>query len=120
MHLYAPCMLKCCMYHVLFQGCIPLPHTLREFVCLPPPRTERLHCTMVRHGDDNSGGHYTLYLEYLGGLIPLLKGKRASKLRPEFIIFDPKIKLATSKNGEETYYVTCNLVTPDPPVVHML
>jgi len=33
-----------------------------------------------------------LYLEYLGGLIPLLKGKRASKLHPDFIIFDPQAK----------------------------
>ena len=41
-----------------------------------------------------------MYLEYLGGLIPLLKGKRASKLRPEFIIFDPKIKSANSKSGK--------------------
>ncbi|KAH3726231.1 hypothetical protein DPMN_052089 [Dreissena polymorpha] len=47
---------------------------------------------MIHHGEEPSGGHYTLYLEYLGGLIPLLKGKRASKLRPDFIIFDPKIK----------------------------
>ena len=51
-----------------------------------------MFCTMVRHGDETSGGHYTLYLEYLGGLIPLLKGKRASKLRPDFVIYDPKIK----------------------------
>jgi hypothetical protein len=48
---------------------------------------------MIRHGDtEGTGEHYTLYLEYLGGLIPLLKGKRASKLRPEFVIYDPKIK----------------------------
>ena len=46
-------------------------------------------------GEDNSSDtHYTLYLEYLGGLIPLLKGKRASKIRPEFVIFDPKLKCA--------------------------
>lgn len=33
---------------------------------------------------------YTLYLEYLGGLVPLLKGRRTSKIRPEFVIFDPQ------------------------------
>jgi hypothetical protein len=33
---------------------------------------------------------YTLYLEYLGGLVPLLKGRRISKIRPEFVIFDPQ------------------------------
>lgn len=55
----------------------------------------RLHCTMIRHDEDsnlNSGGTcYTLYLEYLGGLVPLLKGKRTSKIRPEFVIFDPQV-----------------------------
>ncbi|GFN90048.1 tubby-related protein 4 [Plakobranchus ocellatus] len=54
---------------------------------------------MIRHGEETSGGHYTLYLEYLGGLVPLLKGKRASKLRPDFVIFDPKIK--SSSSGKE-------------------
>lgn len=71
---------------------IPDPFKLREFVSIPPPGNERLYCTMLRHGEETSGGHYTLYLEYLGGLVPLLKGKRTSKLRPDFVIFDPKIK----------------------------
>ena len=44
---------------------------------------------------------YTLYLEYLGGLIPLLRGKRASKLRPEFIIYDPKLRNNQNKNGKK-------------------
>lgn len=34
---------------------------------------------------------YTLYLEHLGGFLPLLKGKRVSKIRPEFIIYDPQL-----------------------------
>jgi hypothetical protein len=55
---------------------------------------------MIHHGEETSGGHYTLYLEYLGGLIPLLKGKRASKLRPDFIIFDPRIKATKSLRKE--------------------
>lgn len=37
------------------------------------------------------GPCYTLYLEYLGGLVPILKGRRISKLRPEFVIMDPKM-----------------------------
>lgn len=48
---------------------------------------------MIRHDEDSnvsSGTCYTLYLEYLGGLVPLLKGKRISKIRPEFVIFDPQ------------------------------
>lgn len=82
---------------------IPDPFKLRAFVSTPPPGSERLFCTMIHHGEETSGGHYTLYLEYLGGLIPLLKGKRASKLRPDFIIFDPRIKATRSvrKEGDE-------------------
>lgn len=50
---------------------------------------------MIRHDEDtniSSGTCYTLYLEYLGGLVPLLKGKRTSKIRPEFVIFDPQVE----------------------------
>ena len=81
------------------QGYIPHSGKLREFVCTPPPGKDRLHCTIIRHGDETSGGFYVLYLEHLGGLIPLLKGKRASKLHPDFIIYDPQAK-STSKPGE--------------------
>ncbi|XP_059166313.1 tubby-related protein 4-like [Physella acuta] len=80
------------LFSPTIKSYIPDPLRLREFVCSPPPGGERLFCTMIRHGEETSGGHYTLYLEYLGGLVPLLKGKRASKLRPDFIIYDPKIK----------------------------
>lgn len=47
---------------------------------------------MKRTEDDPEVGGpcYTLYLEYLGGLVPILKGRRISKLRPEFVIMDPK------------------------------
>eukprot|EP00058_Branchiostoma_floridae_P004796 XP_002590284.1 hypothetical protein BRAFLDRAFT_216270 [Branchiostoma floridae] len=69
------------------KGCIPDPSKLREFVSQTSVGAERLHCTMVRTDDDG----YTLYLEYLGGLVPLLKGKKVSKLRPEFVIFDPEV-----------------------------
>lgn len=44
---------------------------------------------MLRHAGEPAPC-YTLYLEYLGGLVPLLKGRRTSKLRPEFVIFDPQ------------------------------
>jgi hypothetical protein len=51
-----------------------------------------MHCTLIRHDDDLVGGSttYVLYLEYLGGLVPILKGKRASRLKPEFVIYDPQ------------------------------
>ena len=69
------------------QCCVPDSSALRDFVSQPPKGNVRLHCTMIRHDED--GSCYTLYLEYLGGLVPLLKGKRTSKIRPEFVIFDP-------------------------------
>lgn len=70
---------------------LPDIKNLREFVAKPPSGNVRLHCTMIRHDDDLVGGSatYVLYLEYLGGLVPILKGKRASKLKPEFVIYDP-------------------------------
>ena len=45
--------------------------------------------TLARHGDEASGANYTIYLEHLGGFLPILKGKKTSKLKPEFVIFDP-------------------------------
>ncbi|XP_022081827.1 tubby-related protein 4-like [Acanthaster planci] len=86
------------------KGCIPDPTKLREFGSRPPPGNERLHCTMIRTGDDTnpSSSCYTLFLEYLGGLVPLLKGRRVSKLRPEFVIYDPKVSLDQKQvPGEE-------------------
>ena len=44
---------------------------------------------LVRHGDEVTGSNYTIYLEHLGGFLPILKGKKTSKLKPEFVIFDP-------------------------------
>ncbi|KAL0114159.1 hypothetical protein PUN28_011461 [Cardiocondyla obscurior] len=68
---------------------VPEPRELRRFVSRPPPGGSRLHCTMLRHAVEPVPC-YTLYLEYLGGLVPLLKGRRTSKIRPEFVIFDPQ------------------------------
>ncbi|XP_061600015.1 tubby-related protein 4-like isoform X2 [Cololabis saira] len=71
---------------------IPDPNNIRDFVSYPTAGNERLHCTMKRAEDSPEAGGpcYTLYLEYLGGLVPILKGRRISKLRPEFVIMDPK------------------------------
>nr|XP_033792647.1 tubby-related protein 4 isoform X2 [Geotrypetes seraphini] len=71
---------------------IPDPNNMRDFVSYPTAGNEGLHCTMKRTEDDPEVGGpcYTLYLEYLGGLVPILKGRRISKLRPEFVIMDPK------------------------------
>ena len=68
-------------------------------MCTTPPLKNRLHCTIIHQGADESSSSsssssscYMLYLEHLGGLIPLLKGKRASKLHPDFVIFDPQLE----------------------------
>lgn len=81
------------LYYTLhFQPPIPDPNNMRDFVSYPTAGNERLHCTMKRTEDNPEVGGpcYTLYLEYLGGLVPILKGRRISKLRPEFVIMDPK------------------------------
>lgn len=73
---------------------------MRDFVSYPTTGNERLHCTMKRTEDNPEVGGpcYTLYLEYLGGLVPILKGRRISKLRPEFVIMDPKTDGKTGQN----------------------
>ncbi|XP_045860497.1 tubby-related protein 4 isoform X2 [Meles meles] len=80
---------------------IPDPNNMRDFVSYPSAGNERLHCTMKRTEDDPEVGGpcYTLYLEYLGGLVPILKGRRVSKLRPEFVIMDPR----TDGKSDEIY-----------------
>ena len=89
-----------------------LPHSdrLLSFVTCPPSRTCRLHCTMIRHDEEQGTGYYTLYLEYLGGLIPLLKGRRVSKLKPEFIVFDPKLETFDNKLSLPPLSVAQNVV----------
>ena len=96
------------------QSRVPEPHSIRDFAIQPHPENVRLHCTMIRHeevsaagssasasaaaaADANFGVTYTLYLEHLGGFLPLLKGKKISKIRPEFVIYDPSL------NGEMAF-----------------
>ena len=31
----------------------------------------------------------TTYFQHLGGFLPILKGRKTSKIKPEFVIFDP-------------------------------
>ncbi|XP_012254118.2 tubby-related protein 4 isoform X1 [Athalia rosae] len=85
--------------------CVPEPRELRRFVSRPPPGGGRLHCTMLRHAGEPAPC-YTLYLEYLGGLVPLLKGRRTSKIRPEFVIFDPQNQETMHTPDYPTHYQT--------------
>uniref|UniRef100_A0A8C5DQ53 Tubby-related protein 4 n=1 Tax=Gouania willdenowi TaxID=441366 RepID=A0A8C5DQ53_GOUWI len=92
---------------------IPDPNNIRDFVSYPTSGNERLHCTMKRAEDSPEAGGpcYTLYLEYLGGLVPVLKGRRISKLRPEFVIMDPKTDGKTDDvcvNPMISYTDSCN------------
>ena len=75
--------------HEFFQCNIPEGNKLKRFVSRPPAKGLRLYCTMIRHGDEASGSNYTIYLEHLGGFLPILKGRKTSKLKPEFVIYDP-------------------------------
>ena len=94
-------------YRSTIKGFLPDQKFLRSFVCNPLKSHLRLQCTMKRVDNETdysstiptttttsnlSGATYVLYLEYLGGLIPLLTAKRVSKICPDFIIFDPQIK----------------------------
>jgi hypothetical protein len=93
-------------YRSTIKGFLPDQKSLRSFVCNPLKSHLRLQCTMKRIDNETdysstipttttsnlSGATYVLYLEYLGGLIPLLTAKRVSKICPDFIIFDPQIK----------------------------
>ncbi len=96
-------------YRSTIKGFLPDPKSLRSFVCNPLKSHLRLQCTMKRIDNETensttipttttttttnlSGATYVLYLEYLGGLIPLLTAKRVSKICPDFIIFDPQMK----------------------------
>ena len=86
------------LYRSTIKGFLPDPNSIRSFVCNPLKTHLRLQCTMKRVDNEKestnhcSGATYVLYLEYLGGLIPLLTAKRISKICPDFIILDPQIK----------------------------
>lgn len=92
------------------QGYIPHPHHLLDYICRPPPRSHRIYCTVIptptsspssSTSSDNHGNHhhsnqrrhptsYTLYVEHLGTLIPILEGhKRSTKIRQSFTISLP-------------------------------
>ena len=61
---------------------------------------------MIRHGDEATGSNYTIYLEHLGGFLPILKGRKTSKLKPEFVIFDP----LKGKNNKKEIDIMINSV----------
>ncbi|XP_065581676.1 tubby-related protein 4-like isoform X2 [Artemia franciscana] len=91
-----------CLFSRTIYNIMGFEPSLRAFSCRTPLSSTRLFCTMIRledgsgesqpdvDGDFGNAATYILYCEFLGGLVPLLKGKRISKLRPEFVIFDPE------------------------------
>ena len=80
----------------------PRVASLRQFVCSCLPKNERLHCTLKCLSNvKSSHEYYTLYLEYLGGLIPLLSARKSSKLKPDFVIFDPYLTRKKKINNKK-------------------
>ena len=72
---------------------------MADFSCKAHPRSARLYCTMIKHAnvggdskEEDCAATYTLYLEHLGGYLPLLKGKKVSKIRPDFVVYEPELK----------------------------
>ena len=106
------------LFSPTLQCYLPDLNQLKDFVTSPPNSNTRLHCTMIRHEDDilTSSTTYILYLEYLGGLVPILKGKRASKLKPEFIIFNPQTNTSilskNTYNGQQSNGLVSGSTTP--------
>lgn len=97
------------LFTCTIRSSVPSPQSLRDFAIRPHPENVRLYCTMVRHGgDENVGSSYTLYLEHLGGFLPLLKGKKVSKLRPDFVIYDPAM---SEENAKVWTYMPANHFT---------
>ena len=90
---------------------LPDLNNLRHFVINAPPANMRYYCTLIRHVPKDRDSRsklfstYVLYLEYLGGLIPILKGKRTSKLKPEFIIYDPQSVNNNTTNSIKEMFV---------------
>ncbi|RNA15944.1 tubby-related 4 isoform X1, partial [Brachionus plicatilis] len=77
----------------------PNQHQLRKFVCSCVPNSERLHCTLKRINIKNNRDYYILYLEFIGGLIPLLSAKKISKIKPDFVIYEPSFTLNKNKSS---------------------
>ncbi len=76
-------------YQSTIKSVYPKLSKLRTFVCNSLPNNERLHCTLKRIKIGSKHDYYVLYLEYLGGFIPLLTARKSSKLKPDFVVFDP-------------------------------
>ena len=79
------------------QGHVPKDNLL-EYVSHPPPPSHRVYCTLIPSSSSTSTNNqrsrhpsqYTLYVEHLGNLIPVLEAtRRSSKLRPSFTISLP-------------------------------
>ena len=84
------------------QGHVPEPGKLLDYVVRPPPPTHRVYCTVIpsspvspvpMSGATQRYRHpsfYTLYVEHMGTLIPVLEAhKRSSKIRQSFAISLP-------------------------------
>ena len=93
------------------QGHVPVDNNLLDYVSRPPPPSHRIYCTLIPSSSSSppssssqrSSRHpsqYTLYVEHLGTLIPILEAtRRNSKIRPSFTISLPSSSfLSTTEN----------------------
>lgn len=99
---YLPPTLPCPFPPPSPQGHVPEPGKLLDYVVRPPPPTHRVYCTVIPSSPVSpvpvSGAaqryrhpsFYTLYVEHMGTLIPILEAhKRSSKIRQSFAISLP-------------------------------
>ena len=103
---------------VVSQGHVPQPGKLLEYVSKSPPLTHRIYCTVIPNdhitsssSSSSSNGaqpqrsrhssSYTLYVEHLGTLVPILEAqKRSTKIRQSFTISLPTGSALSSSNPQ--------------------
>lgn len=95
-------------YYVCFvkQGHIPDYHNLLSYVSRPPPIGHRVFCTVAPNPTPSSPSSrnrhinsYTLYVEHLGSLYPILTAHKSGKIRQCFTLSLPGEDTLTNQNS---------------------
>ena len=121
---------------------MPKGSNLLEYVSRPPPSSHRLYCTLIPSASSlstsssssgSSGSQrsrhphtYTLYVEHLGTLIPILEAtRRSSKIRPSFTISLPSsitssdtLPYISRTQPEATPHDSMNEIGDNPPTTN--
>lgn len=95
------------------QGHIPDYHNLLSYVSRPPPVGHRVFCTVAPNPTPSSPSSrnrhinsYTLYVEHLGSLYPILTAHKSGKIRQCFTLSLPGDDSLTNQNN--SYVVVSN------------